>query len=97
LPVPLLSIGLTWALKLSPKIAIGVTPYLSVRYQKTRKHAYTEIFDQMGNVSAAIITQQFEYKNYRLLAKAGIGANFDPLTLGVSLTTPGLSLSGSGS
>ncbi len=90
-------VGLTWALKLSPQIAIGVTPYLSVRDQKTRKHAYTEILDPLGDVSAAIITQQFEYKNYRLLAKAGIGANFDPLTLGVSLTTPSLSLSGSGS
>ncbi len=90
-------IGLTWAVKLSPNIAIGVTPYLSVRDQKTRKHAYTEILDQLGNVSAAIITQQFEYKNYRLLAKAGLGANFDPLTLGFSITTPSLSLSGSGS
>lgn len=90
-------IGLTWAVKLSPNIAIGVTPYLSVRDQKTRKHAYSEIIDQVGNVSAAIITQQFEYKNYRLLAKAGFGANFDPLTLGLSITTPSLSLSGSGS
>ena len=90
-------LGLTWAVKLSPNIAIGVTPYLSVRSQKTRKHAYTEIMDQVGNVSAAIITQQFEYKNYRLLAKAGLGANFDPLTLGLSITTPSLSISGNGS
>jgi hypothetical protein len=90
-------IGLTWAVKLNPKIAIGITPYLSIRDQKTRKHAYTEILDPLGNVSAAIITQQFEYKNYRLLAKAGFGANFDPLTFGLSITTPSLSLSGSGS
>ena len=90
-------IGLTWAVKLSPNIAFGVTPYLSVRNQKTRKHAYTETLDQVGDVSAAIITQQFEYKNYRLLAKVGFGANFDPLTLGISLTTPSLSLTGSGS
>ena len=90
-------IGLTWAMKLSSQIAIGVTPYLSIRDQKTRKHAYTEILDPIGNVSAAIITQQFEYKNYRLLAKAGFGANFDPLTFGLSITSPSLSISGSGS
>jgi hypothetical protein len=90
-------LGLTWAVNLSSNIAIGVTPYLSVRSQKTRKHAYTEIIDPLGNVSAAIITQQFEYKNYRLLAKAGLGANFDPLTLGLSITTPSLSISGNGS
>ena len=88
-------IGLTWAVKLSPKIAFGVTPYLSVRDQKTRKHAYAEVLDMVGNVSATIVTQQFEYNNYRLLAKAGFGANFDPLTLGVSFTTPTLSLIGS--
>ena len=90
-------IGLTWAMKLNSKIAVGVTPYLSIRDQKTRKHAYTEILDPAGNVSAAIVTQQFEYKNFRLLAKAGIGANFDPLTLGLSITAPSVSLSGSGS
>jgi hypothetical protein len=90
-------IGLTWATKLNDWLAIGVTPYLSIRDQKTRKHAYTEVLAQNGNVSAAILTQQFEYKNYRLLAKAGIGAIFDPITVGLSITTPSLSVSGSGS
>jgi len=90
-------IGLTWAVRLNSKIAIGITPYISIRNQKTRKHAYTEIIDQVGNVSAAIITQQFEYKNYRLLAKTGIGANYDPLTLGLTITTPSLSITGTGS
>lgn len=90
-------IGLSWAMKLNSNIAIGITPYFSIRDQKTRKHAYAERFDQSGNVSAAIITQQFEYKNYRLLAKAGLGANFDPLTLGLTITSPSISISGSGS
>jgi hypothetical protein len=53
-------IGLTWATKLNDWLAIGVTPYLSIRDQKTRKHAYTEVLAQNGNVSAAILTQQFE-------------------------------------
>lgn len=90
-------IGLSYAVKMSSNLAIGITPYLSVRDQKTRKHAYTEILDPLGNVSSAIITQQFEYKNYRLLAKAGIAANYDPLTLGLTITSPTLSLSGNGS
>ncbi len=90
-------IGLSWAVKLTPDIAFGITPYVSVRNQKTRKHIYSEILDPAGNVSTAIITQQFEYINYRILAKAGIGANFDPLTLGFTITTPSLSVSGDGS
>jgi len=90
-------IGLTWSKKLNDHIAIGVTPYFSVRDQKTRKHAYSELLNGAGDVSASILTQQFEYKNYRLLAKAGFGAIFDPLTLGITITTPTLSLGGSGS
>ena len=89
--------GITWAKKITPEIAIGITPYLSVRDQKTRKHAYAEALNEAGDVSAAILTQQFEYKNYRLLAKAGIGAKYDPLTLGLTMTTPTVSLAGSGS
>jgi len=90
-------IGLTWSRKLNDYMAVGVTPYLSVRNQKTRKHTYSEVLSNAGDVSAAILTQQFEYSNYRVLAKAGFGAIFDPLTLGITLTTPSLSLAGSGS
>jgi hypothetical protein len=90
-------IGLTWAAKMGSNFAIGVTPYVSVRNQKTRKHAYTEVINQDGDVSASIITQQFEYSNYRLLAKFGIGAMFDALTVGLNLTTPTLSIMGNGS
>ena len=90
-------IGLTWAVKMGSNFAIGVTPYVSVRNQKTRKHAYSEVINQNGDVSASIITQQFEYSNYRLLAKFGIGAMFDALTVGLNLTTPTLSVTGNGS
>ncbi len=90
-------IGLTWSGKLNDYLAFGITPYLSIRDQKTRKHAYSEVLNDAGDVSAAILTQQFEYKNYRLLAKAGFGAIFDPLTLGITVTTPSLSITGSGS
>jgi len=90
-------IGLTWSGKLNDHIAFGITPYVSVRDQKTRKHAYSEILNEAGDVSSAIVTHQFEYKNYRLLAKAGFGAIFDPFTLGITVTTPSLSITGSGS
>lgn len=91
-------IGLTWAKKITSNISIGFSPYLSVRDQRTRKHAYSEtINNNSGDVSAGIFTQQFEYKIFSLLGKIGIGASFDPLTLGLTLTTPYLSISGSGS
>lgn len=89
--------GLSWAVKLSPNISIGASPYFSLRSQTTRKHAYNEIFDLDGNVSANIITQQFEYKVINLITKIGIGAKFDPFTFGISVTTPNLHLTGKGS
>ena len=91
-------VGLTWAKKLTDNIAIGLSPYVSVRNQKTRKHAYNEILDQpSGDVSAGIITQQFEYRVISLVTKLGIGAKFESLTIGLTLTSPYVNLSGTGS
>ena len=91
-------IGLTWSKKLSSNISVGVSPYLSVRNQRTRKHAYSETRNSAsGDVSAGIFTQQFEYKVVSMMAKIGIAAIFDQLTLGLTVTTPYLTMSGSGS
>jgi len=90
--------GLTWSKRITQNISIGISPFLSARNQKTRKHAYNEIQEQLsGDVSASIITQQFEYNIYSVMAKIGIGAIYDPLTVGLTLTTPYLNLTGEGS
>lgn len=91
-------IGLTWSKKISSNISIGVSPYISVRNQRTRKHVYNETLNSTnGDVSAGIFTQQFEYKIVSLMAKIGVAAIFDPLTLGLTITTPYLTISGNGS
>jgi len=91
-------IGLTWSKKIGSNFAIGVSPYLSVRDQRTRRHAYNEIRDiTNGDVSAGIYTQQFEYKIFSLMAKIGVAAIFDKLTLGLTVTTPYLTITGTGS
>jgi len=91
-------IGLTWSRKINDNLAIGVSPYLSVRSQRTRRHAYNEIRNiNNGDVSAGIYTQQFEYQIFSLMAKFGVGAIFDRLTLGLTVTTPYLTITGEGS
>jgi hypothetical protein len=89
--------GLSWSYPISPRVAIGISQYLSIRDQKTRTQFIAQSLVFTGDVGTSIILRQFEYKNFSLLWKAGFGMDLDPLTFGVTVTTPGVNLSGSGS
>lgn len=89
--------GLTWSYPLSSKLAIGISQYLSIRDQKTRYQVLAQTLDTTGNVGTSIILRQFEYKNFNLLWKAGFGINLDRLTFGLTVTTPGVHITGKGS
>ena len=89
--------GLTWGTKLSEKIGFGITTYLAIRDQDRRLQFINEELESTGEVAASVLINHFTYEHYRLLWKAGIGLNLDPLTLGATVTTPGIGISGSGS
>ena len=88
--------GLTWAYGLSEHLGIGATPFLAIRSQSTSVRALAQTRSSTGRVATAIITNDFDYKHYRGLVKMGIAYDRDPLSVGLSVTTPGLSLEGSG-
>jgi hypothetical protein len=89
--------GLTWSTRLSEQIGIGMTMYLAVRNQDRRTQFLQEELDTSGSVATSVSINQYSYQHYRLLWKAGLGVNLDPLTLGATITTPGLAIVGSGS
>jgi hypothetical protein len=89
--------GLSWAYAWNSKLAVGLTQYLAVRDQKARSQFLAQSLQPNSNVATATLIRQFDYKNYRLLWKGGLGMNFDPLTIGITLTTPSVKLAGSGS
>ncbi len=89
--------GLSWSYPLTSKMAIGVSQYLSIRSQKTRSQALSQSLSPEGDVATSIILRQFEYKSFDLLWKAGFGMKLDPFTLGITVTTPGVHITGNGS
>ena len=90
-------VGLTWARKLSSKVGLGLSPYVAYRSQKLRRDILVEVLDAAGASSSLTDIRTFQYQNYRLLAKAGIGFKLTPLTLGLTVTTPSANVLGKGS
>jgi hypothetical protein len=89
--------GLTWGSKVGDAVGVGITTYVAVRNQDRRTQFLTEELKTSGDVATAVSITQFSYQHYRILWKAGIGVDLNPLTLGATITTPGLRLFGSGS
>ena len=91
--------GLSWSYPFGSRLGFGVTTYLAGRGQSGRARAfYQEVAAaSLGNDQVSRSITDFSYWNVRLLWKAGVAVNLDALTLGLTFTTPGLSLFGSGS
>jgi len=88
--------GFTWSYPLSARVGLGATGYLALRSQRRRRQLTAALVDTSGVGAAAISYDDLRYWNMRALAKVGLQVDFDPLRLGVSVTTPGLSLLGEG-
>ena len=89
--------GLTWAHKLSPTLGFGVSPFLSVRSQRTRAALLLEGRDAANQAAILSQSREFDYLHWSLLARFGLGGVRDSLTYGITLTTPNLGLFGGGS
>ncbi|MGH7495786.1 MAG: hypothetical protein ACREOO_25800 [bacterium] len=90
-------VGFTWARKLSQKAGLGISPYVAYRNQKLAREVLMQALKTDGGVASLTDIRSFRYQNYRLLAKAGLGFNLKPLTLGLTVTTPSVNVLGKGS
>jgi hypothetical protein len=89
--------GLTWAHKLSSNIGLGITPNVAYRSQESTRLTVIQILQTDGEAESLTSIKKIKYQNYRLLVKGGMGFNFNPLTLGFTVTTPSVNLLGKGS
>lgn len=89
--------GLTWSYKVRKNVGIGVTQYIAVRTHRASMQTLVEALDSENRVAMALGARQFYYQSCRILWKVGLAADFKEATMGLTLTTPGLSLSGTGS
>jgi len=89
--------GLTWSYKVAKNVGIGVSQYIAVRTHRASIQTLVEALTAENWVSMALGARQYYYQNIRILWKLGLTLDFKWATMGLTLTTPGLTLSGTGS
>ena len=90
-------LGLTWSYRIGPRLGFGVTQYLAIRSHRANLQELVETLDAEGRIAMASGARQYQYRHFRTLWKIGLAADFERITLGITLTTPSLSLGGAGS
>jgi len=84
-------VGGTWSHRFSDRLAIGISPYLAYRAQRSRRSLTAqEIVD--GESRAVFVGREHEYNHGRALAKAGIAFRPGAWQLGLTVTTPSVAL-----
>ena len=91
--------GITYSTKLNETIGIGVTGYVAYRSHKASSITILQALQDTVNGEIASYSNIINYRfnNCRTLLKAGIGFNLNPLTIGLTVTSPSLNIFGSGS
>jgi len=90
-------VGITWSYPFEKKLGIGITQYIGTRSYRSRNEVNLKSSDSLDRVSAVSGITEYEYLDFRILWKAGIGFTLEPIRFGVTITSPSISLIGSGS
>ncbi len=89
--------GITYSTKISKIIGLGCSGYVAVKSYQNQSTVILQALKSDGNIASFTRINNYTYNNWRTLLKGGIGINLNPLTMGISITTPSLNLFGSGS
>lgn len=89
--------GLTWSYKISKNVGVGVSQYIAVRSHRASTQEIVEALTAEGRVAMALGARQYQYHHLRALWKVGLACDFKAITFGLTMTTPSLAISGSGS
>jgi len=89
--------GITYSAKINKIVGVGCTGYVAVKSYQNRNYVLLQALKSDGDIASFTRVNNYTYNNWRTLLKGGIGINLNPLTMGISITTPSLNLFGSGS
>lgn len=89
--------GLTYSSKASEIIGLGLTGYLAYRTQRSSAQTIIQVLPSEGDIASYTDIDNYRYDNFRALVKGGVGINLEPLTLGLTFTSPSINVAGTGS
>ena len=89
--------GITYSTKLNEIIGIGFTGYVAYRSHKASTITILEALQSNGEIASYSNIINYRFNNCRTLLKAGIGFNLNPLTIGLTVTSPSIDIFGTGS
>jgi hypothetical protein len=87
--------GLTWSRPVG-EVGVGVTLYGAYRSQRGRSEILSQPTSSGDPGVAGTTVNDYRYSHFRMLAKVGVYWEWDRASVGVTFTTPGLGLFGSG-
>ena len=89
--------GITYSSKLNDLIGFGLTGYIAYRSQRSSNETIIQVLPSEGDIASYTNLRNYRYNNLRTLLKFGVGFNLQPLTLGATVTTPSVNITGTGS
>jgi hypothetical protein len=88
--------GVTWSRRIGAGASIGLSQYIAVRSQRGRRELSLQALANDSVAATASDVRGFSYNDYRAVTKIGIAFEFTKFKAGLTLTSPGLHISGSG-
>ncbi|TAJ15720.1 long-chain fatty acid transport protein [Marinilabiliaceae bacterium JC017] len=90
-------IGGTWSYPINPNVSVGVSSFFTTRSQKGRIRNQMQSYSEAKEVSVMVMDYNYSFQHYGLNWKIGVALEYDNIMLGMTITTPKVSLSGDGS
>jgi len=87
--------GVTWSKRIGGRAAIGLSQYVAIRSQRTRRQLTAEALANDSIAGAAVDVRGFSYNDIRAVTKLGLVLEFSSLKAGLAITSPGVHISGS--
>ncbi len=88
--------GLTWAYSLTPKLSVGVTTNYVINSQSRNNLINLQAMSAANEVAVYRYNRAYDYKETGFLWKVALASELGKWKLGLTMTTPMISLTGSG-
>ena len=90
-------LGITWSPPAGEKFSFGVSTFVSMLNRSSQILLNLNALSDENKVSAYYVDQNYSYDNYGILWKIGAAWSLKNLNIGLTVTTPKISVYGSGS